>query len=120
MITACNALSIRLRRSRSAGKNDRDRSFGDLRLHIARGCGDGCGSVPGALGATSFGALVAAGADLLGCFRPGSMPVGRHGSTRQHRCRICTGECVELGEQGKMVLGHRVDRFLRVTVRGTH
>lgn len=28
MITACNALSIRLRRSSSAGKNDPDRSFG--------------------------------------------------------------------------------------------
>ena len=28
MITACNALSIRLRRPSSAGKNDPDRSFG--------------------------------------------------------------------------------------------
>ena len=51
MITACNALSMRRRRSSSEGKNDPTRSFGDLDLDVPGGGRDRLGSVPVAVGA---------------------------------------------------------------------
>ena len=64
--------------------------------------------MPVAVSGASVGALVAAGADRLGGFsldqrlQPGADQLG------EHRSGISGLECIELGEQGRMVPGHRV------------
>ena len=61
-----------------------------------------------AVGAAVFGALVAAGADRLGGLgldqrlQPGADQLG------EHRPDVGGLQGVELGEQGRMVMGHRV------------
>ncbi len=98
---------MRLRRSSSAGKNDPERSLGIL-TSISSEVFDTvfsdahCGRCP------LLGAFVAAGADLLGRLsleqrlQPGADQLG------EHRTDLSGLQVVELGEQGRMVRGHRV------------
>ena len=108
MITACNARSMRRRRSSSDGKNDPARSLG-ICTSISPAVVDTVLSrCPLRCVPRPVGALVAAGADGLGGFgldqrlHPGADQLG------EHRPGIGGLERIELSEQGRMILGHRV------------
>jgi hypothetical protein len=61
-----------------------------------------------AVGGSFRGTLVTAGADLLGGLGlDQSLQAGAH-QFGEHRAGIGRGECIKLGEQGRMVVGHRV------------
>ena len=110
MITACNAWSMRRRRSSSDGKNDPARSLGICTSMSPAVVDTVLGRCPLRCVPRSLGALVAAGADRLGGFgldqrlQPGADQLG------EHRPGIGGLQRIELGEQGRMILGHRVVR----------
>src|SRR6478672_1323538 len=115
MITACNARSMRRRRSNSDGKNDPARSLG-IWTSTSPAAVDTV--LPIAVHRAPIAALVAAGADRLGGFgfdqrlQPGAGQVG------EHRAGIGGLDRIDLGEQGRMVLGHRVVSLSSVTLVG--
>ncbi len=64
--------------------------------------------MPVAVGAAVLGPLVAAGADLLGGFGPDQRLRSGADQLGEHRPHLSGLQGIELGEQGRMVMGHRV------------
>lgn len=108
MITACKARSIRRRRSSRDGKNDPDRS---LRICTCTSPGRGgqCfGSVPVAVGGALRTALIRAGAEGGGQLGFDQLLQACTQQFGDHRLRVGGLELIEVGEYGRMVVGHRV------------
>ncbi|GFG84093.1 hypothetical protein MALGJ_07690 [Mycolicibacter algericus] len=82
--------------------------FGDLYLDIPGGGRHRFGAVPVALSGPALDSLVAVGTDRIGGFgldqrlQPGPDQLGKH------RPGVSGLERIELSEQGRMVVGHRV------------
>lgn len=82
--------------------------LGDLHLHITGGRGDGLGAVPVAVHGASVGALIAAGADRGAGFGLDELLQPATDQLGEHCTRISGLQCIEMGKQGRMILGHRV------------
>ena len=91
--------------------------LGDRHLQLSRRGGHGLGAGTVAAGGAVLAALVAAGADLHGCFRVDQVlhPGLQQAAEQLVACRVgIIQEFLDQGRQGRLVVGHRgsFDRFL--------
>ena len=100
------AASFQQRREERAGPQ-----LGDLDLDIAAGGGHGLRSMSVAVRYPGVGAFVAAGAELVGGLGFDQRLQAGADQFGEHAGAVGALERVELGEQCRMIVGHRVGAF---------